>query len=101
MFSAVASSYVAVTVMSKNDLRSMQLQFEEELYKVEEARGWVMKYGVPFMDFRIYRKTHNLMIYKKIFKDACRRLVRINKAVDSDVGEIIEMLHRISENSYE
>ena len=100
MFKAIAKTYCAVTVLTQADITRLKFMYGDELKSIDEAEEWVQENGVPFMDFRIYRQSRGLMIYKKILKDACRRLVNINRAVDSDVGEIIELLHSISANSF-
>jgi hypothetical protein len=68
----------------------MELMYPTKLTKLKAAKAWVERKGVPKMDFRIYRSTSGLATTVLIFKQACRRLVRISNALDEDADEIME-----------
>jgi len=54
---------------------------------------WIKENEVPKMDFKIDRKDVGIKKTKKIFMEACRRLVKIAKVYDDmDADEIFEEL---------
>lgn len=98
-FTCKANCETSVAKLTKVNLIGIQMKNMSFFNPLDRAEKWVKQNGIPMMDFRKFRNTRSLTITKKIFIEACRRLVRLSKAFPNmDAEEIFELLDTLKED---